>query len=313
MGKFRPIDTFRHELTSALVEQLQEARSPVEHEVIKAVVRRVTDGWTATVHHSASPDDPDVMGYNLGLCLPWRRESDEEAAARKARWEAMVWDSEAGPPPLGVSMLQLLRQDIWWQTRDAPYWEGGKLVPVRIEDMDHNHRLNLLEWLRTRAGQFHSQQAGVFLGAPDDVWAAYEAEDPYVWIEEQELVQALVRWTTPYAESPLTWRPMSEAPKDGTVVMASDALKSDAFRVCWDSYWGGWVVAESGWQYGTPPSCDLFGWRELREDEKPPPPSPECIHDGYEESDCGMCGAMFYPCRHGGVYGSDYCSACEQE
>jgi hypothetical protein len=315
MGKFRPIDTFRHELTSALVEQLHEARSPVEHEVIKSVVRRITNGWTVTVHHSASPEDSDVMGYNLGLCLPWRRESDEEAAARQARWEAMMWDSEAGPPPPGVSMSQLLRQDIWWQMRDAPPWEGGKLVPVRIEDMDHNHRLNLLEWLRTRSEQLHSSLAGELLGAPDDVWASYEAEDPYEWIEEQELIQALVRWTTPYAESPLTWRPMAEAPKDGTVIVVrwADAGPLDmSDRIYWSR--GG-----HGWYFGDGGSSQIYedefsGWRELRDDEKPSLPlSLTCNHAGYDESNCGDCGALFYPCSHGGSYGSDECSWCEQE
>jgi hypothetical protein len=316
MGKPRPIDTFRHELTSAIAEQFESLSHPVDREVLKGVIRRITDAWRVEREDSMSSipgEEGKVWGYEFEVTLPWRPESEQETEAREARWAAMVWDPEDGPPMPGVTMLQLLRQDTWWMYHPKPYWEGSSpLLSVRVENMTHSHRMAVLAWLRSRANELHAQVAGELLGAPDDVWSSYDVELPEEWLEEQELVWALDRWTTPWAESPLTWKPITEAPCDGTVIMAADMQANDAFRIKWDSYWRGWIIVDDGPLYGTPPSCVIYRWRDLREDEKPAPVL-ACEHYGYDETDCGSCGAVWYPCDHGGVHGSAECSACDQE
>jgi hypothetical protein len=149
-------------------------------------------------------------------------------------------------------------------------------------------------------------------GAPDDVWAFHERQDPREWLEENELVQALVHWTTPYGEAPLTWRPMNEAPRDGTDVMVrwpdgGDLDEPD--RAFWSQAGYCWYLRGGT---GTFQDAAFAAWRELRDDEKPVPVK-YCDHENYQGRPCEDCGAGFYPCDHGGVHGSDYCAACEQE
>jgi hypothetical protein len=316
------LDQLRSDLASALADEIGMPLVAVE-----AAVATVTADWKVTrKDYPNSNDHPlaDVRyGHKLVVTLPFVPETDGERAERELRTEAFFWCPEKGAPPERVRILQLLRQDEWWRA-NATHDRGdgvSSTVAVRVEDMTHDHRLALLEWLRARARRFHAAAFTELGNAPDDVWSSHERHEPSEWLEEHELVQALVRWTTPYGEAPLTWRPATEHPDDGINVMARRTgfgPDEPLVKVYWSGeplvkvYWSGyhhrWCAV--GVPAGVIEAGDLAEWRELRDDEKPAPPPPPCDHEGYEESDCGTCGAPWYPCRHGGVRGSTECEAC---
>jgi hypothetical protein len=319
-------DELRTGLTESLHAALTEItgqRSAIPDQLIEQAVNRVIEDWRVTRVDTPNADEyplrPEPHGHYLKVTLPHVPETDDERTERELRWEAYLWDADDGPPPERVGVRQLLRQDTWWRMTapDRPGATGNRgvrlpTIPVRIEDMTHDHRVSLLAWLRQRAERLHSDAFGELWGAPDDVWAFHERQDPREWLEENELVQALVHWTTPYGEAPLTWRPMNEAPRDGTDVMVrwpdgGDLDEPD--RAFWSQAGYCWYLRGGT---GTFQDAAFAAWRELRDDEKPVPVK-YCDHENYQGRPCEDCGAGFYPCDHGGVHGSDYCAACEQE
>ena len=296
-----------------------------------------------TPHRDGHPEQG--YGHYVKATLPWVAETDTERTEREARevarswaWKASLtsWDredpgyygDEVGPPPARVGIYHLLQQGLWWRMRapDAADPDDGGRVPtvaIRLEDMTHFHRLSLLGFLRQRAEQFKLREDWHYASMPgpngemaqdafetecDRQWNTPAAE----WIENQPLARALVHWTTPYAESPLTWRPTSEVtgrPGFTAVVRCTDGTELVAF----------WNPEEWVWERGEDSmpldalNLEPVEWRALRDEERPLPPEPACEHPSFEETDCEICGSIFYPCRHGGVRDSDYCHACEQE
>lgn len=89
----------------------------------------------------------------------------------------------------------IVRQGKVWITRD-----GRKFF---VEEMEPEHRANLLAWLRRRARTLHFCVAGLSVsGMPNVDTAAYDMVsdaldreidmDPEKWLEEQPLVRRLV-------------------------------------------------------------------------------------------------------------------------
>jgi hypothetical protein len=267
-------------------------------DVLRMAVREVTEDWSVTrkdyPHRDDHPLAESRYGHQLVAALPFVPETDTEREDRQAwiaaqRWtQEAIWyswdpqdpgwdDDELGPPPQRVGAAQLLQQGIWWRMRTSED-EFAPTAPIRIEHMDHEHRLALLAFLRRNAGRYKLRADWAMASGPqpsgdmacdaferecDQLWGTPAAE----WIEDQPLVQALVYWTTPYAEAPLTWRPMDEAPRDGTeiVVRLRDADEPDEPDRAW------WSRTEYCWHLsGGSGSFDdgaFTEWRELRDDE----------------------------------------------
>jgi hypothetical protein len=322
MSNPRPIDRFRQLLTDSIAEQLRrlDPLHPVSHTLLRTVIRQVTDNWQVDQHDSSSEDSVRLGhdGFALRVTTPWQSYSEEELDARDARLFALVWNPEDGPPPPGVSILQLLRQDTWWLTR-APDRPGSSgycgvrlpLGPIRVEDMTHEHRMSTLAWLRRRADKLHSDAAVHLHGAPDEVWASYDAELPEEWLEEQPLIQALVRWTTPYAESPLTWKPILDIPyrQFEWVAVKSRDDSEGIYILRWDSWSRRWED-QFGHVFYDLAEEDFLGWRDAFPEELPLKPPPPCEHSGFECVDCDICGSEYYSCPHGGYRDNDPCTYC---
>lgn len=261
------LDDFRADLASALAHELGTALASVEQ-----AVATITAEWAVErkdFHH----------GHRLIVTPPFIAESDTERIDREAArvWGIQAWvmdfdpmdaasgcyavtDDDPGPPPIRVGVMQLLNQGLWWRMAD-PQGECGPgqrnpTVAVRIADMEHSHRLSLLAFLRRNAEIHKGRRDWYFASVPgpsgDMASDAFEdAVDQQFntpageWLEDQPLIKALVYWTTPYAESPLTWRPMDEAPRDGTTIVVR------------------WTDS------GPLDEPDRVYWRELRDDEQP--------------------------------------------
>lgn len=157
-----------------------------------------------------------------------------------------------------------------------------------------HHRLALLDFLRKRAHNLHLSASLHLFGAPDDVVLSRERQDPRECLEERKLVQALVHWTTPYAESPITWRPMREAPRDGTEIVVrlfDDDDPDEPDRAWWSRTEYCWHLSGGSAAFAD----DAFTeWRELRDDEATPFTAPEQA----------LCG-------HGIDHNADHCLDCE--
>lgn len=304
----------------------------VPRALIEQAVLRATEGWS--VHRKDYPHTEDHplaevhYGHQLIAALPFVPETDTEREDREAWMAAQRWarkaswyswdpqdpgwdDNELGPPPQRVGAAQLLKQGIWWRTRTSED-EFAPTVPIRIEHMDHEHRLALLAFLRRNAPRYKLRADWAMAGGPrpDGDMACDAFEDACneqwntpatEWIEDQSLVQALVYWTTPYAESPLTWRPMNEAPLDGTVIMArwadalSDAPEHQFVKVYWSSHLWDWLADEGTGVY--PLTDELVEWRELRDDEATP-------FTFITEPEQALC-------EHGVDHNAEHCLYCE--
>lgn len=195
-----------------------------------------------------------------------------------------------GPPPPGVGILSLLEQAEWWRMRDPsadPGTRPAPAVPIRLEDMDHTHRLGLLGFLRDRAEHFKARAdwrmaAGpgpsgdaacdAFDAACDEQWGTSAAE----WLERQPLVRALVSWTTPHAESPLTWQPIGCEPEQTPLLVRFTAdSDEEPTEAMWTRTYG-WTCLDY-----VPLDTDPVEWR-LPDDDKgrrfhhpAPEPGPE--------------------------------------
>lgn len=266
-------------------------------------------------------------GSVLEITTPWRPETGDERTEREARAAAFSWawrarqfsydpqdlgydGGECPPPPERVGILQLLDQGLWWRAR----MEIGSDVTtaIRLEDMTHSHRLALLAFLRRNAPSYKLREDWRYASTPgpngDMASDAFEAEcarqwdtSAADWIEDQPLVAALVYWTTPVAESPLTWRPMNEAPDDRPVVArlaGHPEIQVEIFYNEWCQNTGGSIVSPPPWFER--PGVE---WRELRDDELPTPVDDprdlSCEHGSDEHcSDCCGCGLTEGQCGY---------------
>lgn len=291
-----PLVELRTALAEVIATELGTPLAPVEAAVVAA-----TQGWTAHRNTKLSRDDLGMIdgsnvqreivgtltdGYYLEIRTPWQPFSPGEQAERDARAAAASWavsayfGEDAGPPPERVGALDMLEQDIWWRARirlpDSPEGERRyteRTEPIRVEDMAHDHRLALLSWLRQRAHRFKEKAEWRMAGGPqpsgDMACDAFEAElnelmnqPASEWIEQQPLVQALVHWTTPYGEAPLTWRPMSEAPRNGLVMTArwSDLPQYGVETITWYQPDGDWVPVGAEGYGGFDDNPDQWRW-----------------------------------------------------
>lgn len=302
------LETFRAELADAIAEHLaaiKKQSNPAHDLDLLEAVKRATKGWTITridyPNRDQHPLEDVAYGHRLRATLPFVPETTAEEAKRLARMEASLWaarahvidfdpadaaagayddtDDDPGPPPERVSVNALLRQGLWW--RACVSKESTTTEPIRIADMTHEHRLALLTWLRGRAKRYKEREDWHYAATPgpsgDMATAAFEAEcdrqwdtPADEWFEAQPLVRALAYWTTPHAESPLTWRPMSEAPRwISPNIMARWAEPigdDDLVEVYWSDLHHAWCAASGN---GQPLVDELTEWRELYPWEQP--------------------------------------------
>jgi len=325
-------DELLNTLTAALAVQLAAVAPAIPAVYLRGALAAAIAGWSVRRNRNIVRDDwglqdgSNVMrqskgevreGSILEITTAWRPETEDERTVREARMAAYCWDEDDGPPVPGVTMSQILRQSTWWITRvpDRPGATGhaGIALPklaVRVEDMEHTHRLNLLAWLRKRAKRLHDSESWNFADAPDDVQRSFDNEDPREWLEDTKLIQALVHWTTPYGESPLTWRPMVEAPcgAETVIVVRYQGPDGELTAQVSPSLPYGWVTFPDydplmvsdglgGFDYADPTE-----WRELRDDELPTPVDSRdlsCEHGPDEHcSDCCGCGLTEGQCGY---------------
>lgn len=215
------------------------------HKIADAIIEH----WRVSRRETDVRDDGS-REFQLDVMTPPRPETDEERVRREERLAAYRWAGEstpslfedevyhayhcpgptpagspdAGPPPQRTSLLDLLAQRTCWMTRavetvsddGASTWHRE---PVRVDDVDHNHRLNLLGWLWRRAERLKLRDELRLLNAISGSLgprgdAACDAADHEIhilrtesltsWFERQPLVLELRYRTTPLGESPAT-------------------------------------------------------------------------------------------------------------
>ena len=321
--------TPRDELLDILAGRLSEYLIGADHYLPDALVRdalaAVTADWRVVRKDYPNTDqhplESDRYGHELIATGPFVPETDEETAEREA-WEAArswAWrahqfswdpqdlgydDGECPAPPERVGASQLLDQGLWWRARTSTDSDNRATEAIRLEDMTHDHRLALLGFLRRNAPRYKLRADWSYVSVPgpqgDMATLAFEEEcsrqwetSAAEWIEDQPLVQALVYWTTPYGESPLTWRPMEEAPRDGTVIAArweNAGPLDEPERVYWTRTMG-WYLVDSDSPHDEA-DIGFDGWRELRNDEQPTPIEPfdpNCPHGVPDDEHCWDC------------------------
>jgi len=128
-----------------------------------------------------------------------RDETAEEAAeiTRRAekRLEIMLWKAKDGPPPEGVGFDELATQGTWWVPKGSP--------PVKIADMNIEHRRNVIAYLQRYAEKlkfahdfnlvhsFPSDPPDGVADALDGIQAELETTTPIDWINSTTLMKAL--------------------------------------------------------------------------------------------------------------------------
>ena len=301
----RDFDELRGRLADALAEHMGVPLAAVEDAVEYAM-----DGWAVTRKDYPHRDDHPLaeprFGHTIVATLPFVPETDAEAAKREAwaaaqHWAAVSWipgfdpaiaaaggytdEDDPGPPPERIGANQLLGQGLWWRARDE---SGSGTVAVRLEDMTHDHRMGLLGFLRRNAAKYKMREDWHFAATPgpngDMAQLAFEQEcdrqwatPADQWIEDQPLVRALVYWTTPVAESPLTYQGMETAPHDGTVIMVRwvGAPEYGEIRAAWSRRYEDWLTVDGDGNVdpyvgGFDDREEPIEWRPLRDDEAPP-------------------------------------------
>ncbi len=310
-------DEFLAGLAQALDTHLADDVRPSRHQLWAAlytatqswVIKREDAQAVVAVHDRSST--PPRYGHKLVATGPFIPETDTEIADREARAAARSWahharlfsydpqdpgddDGECPPPPARVGVSQLLDQGLWWRARAGEDPDDRTTQAIRLADMTHDHRLALLGFLRKRAGTYKLREDWVYVSTPgpqgemaadafeaecDRQWETPAAE----WLETRPLIQALVYWTTPVAESPLTWRPMDEAARRGTIIARwTDGSEQETYWSAWHHTWC--LVGGSGVPGGEP-----VQWRELRDDERPAPVDPNCPHGVPDDEHCPDC------------------------
>jgi hypothetical protein len=329
-----PLQELRRDLKLALA-----ARLAIDPELIDDAVYEATLGWHAdrvtTPECGIYPLAEQEYGHYLRVLTDWVPETAVERTERETRmlarhwaWEAHAYtldlergeelDDEPGPPPERVNVNELLEQNIWWRMRISRDPDDKTTLPIRLADMAHDHRLALLDFLRQRAPHYKMREDWAFAARPgpsgDMAQLAFEEEcdrqwntPSAKWLEDQPLIRALVYWTTPYAESPVTWHPMDEAPRDsGTLIMVRWAELEDLGEI--PARWIGrtyhWSVEGGTGSF----SDDAFtAWRELRPDEY-------CEHNVPSIEQYGRRVEYCRWCDHGhGPDGGDDCEKCAEE
>jgi hypothetical protein len=327
MKRSKPIDQFRTELSAALGDALN-AKTDSRRAMIADAVAKVTEGWSvkrntdylrdsqglvngANVHREVDGDA--VEGAYFDIRTTWTpleaqevAERAEIVAARRWAFEASFYDDdqidqvdELGPPPARVGISDLLKQSHWWRARiqsDNPATE-----PIRLADMTHSHRLALLDFLRRRAEQLKLREDWSYASTSgpsgDMARDAFEAEcerqwdTPDVeWLEDQPLVRALVRWTTPWGESPLTWQPMESAPSDREIVVRHPLSEDEEIHL--QFVYQEWCRIHDNGSLSLPPlwfAKSGVEWRELRPEEGQRLASPAHEAGICDPDDCTEC------------------------
>ena len=305
----RPLDELRRDLKLALA-----ARLASDPELIDQAVYEATLGWHATRENTPSVREhplaePRPYGHQLHVITDWVPETRAEAAEREARADASAWvyGDQDGPPPERVRILDLLDQRTWWRARVGEWTQRAEALqmrqtePVRVADMTLDHQVRLLALLRRNARNLHFQYGSRLLGAPDDVVWSHDAENPREWLEEQPLIRELVWRTTPWAESPLTWRPLKEAKSDVLLIVRRHGRDEQIWARRIDFEW--WQIVEDGYTRVPPDWIRETGtewrwpWQEEAEEAgvldptlgghiMSPPPF-ECPHG--RGDDCLLC------------------------
>jgi hypothetical protein len=259
----------RNELNNTIA-QILTAELAIDPERAQRAARAITRDWDITRVDTPESDIHPLAeqkhGHYLRITTDWQPETPGETADRQAREAARhwAWGDHDDPPPERVNILDLLEQDTWWRARVEPWTEWEKrhacklTEPVRLQPaddpddpwrdikvMDLDHKVALLAWLRRNANSLHARLATRFGDAPDDVWFSWEREDPHEWLEDQPLVKALVWQTTPVAESPLTWRPLSEVESGALVIVRRHGRDEQIWARRIAGEW--WQIIENGW------------------------------------------------------------------
>ena len=216
------MEEFRAGLADALGAALAAQRvGTIAPQVLCDVVAELTADWHAsrqevTLLPSGPGDDAwrrrtgkdpsggdgtpgGVAGIEISVRVPdiLRPATEEEQAAHDRRVAALEWpySGRSEPPPDGVRALDMLDQDQWWRTRDG--------ATMRLEDMEPEHRANLIKLLRRRAVSYHDAAAfrlacwadGEHGDAAHDALESAmreaEQERPTRWLEEQPLMRRL--------------------------------------------------------------------------------------------------------------------------
>lgn len=161
------------EFRDTLAATLGETLTDVGVGRLREAVELATADWSATKDRKLIRDARGVVqdGDKLitGVVEPTvslvritatatfvRDETIDEAHEQANRIAAVLWHPEQGPPPRGVSILQLLEQRVWWQPRNEE--------PVKLNDMAPSHRANLLSFLRRNAGRYKIAADYSFIG-----------------------------------------------------------------------------------------------------------------------------------------------------
>lgn len=200
-------DQWRAEFVSALLDALPEQHRP-EAAALVAAVGTVTKEWSVSKNTKHFRDangrvqdgtrlhgDPgdeskheDVVFFEI--LTAERSLNDAEREARERHQSRLGWlygpNRYEGPPPADVRMWQLLEQRKWWRTADGQV--------LRLKEMEPSHRVNVLRMLWRQAESLHREYTwSTFGGAPFDVQAEAEAEDPWEWVREQPLYRRLAK------------------------------------------------------------------------------------------------------------------------
>lgn len=305
------LDELRADLARALAVHLAVIcvkSNPVPTLDLVEAVNRATEDWRVSRKDYPHRDDHPLSevryGHALTATLPFKPETEAETVDREAwesarSWAARAWmidfdpaaaargdytntDDDPGPPPERVGANQLIQQGLWWRMRESRNPEDKTTVAVRVADMDHDHRLSLLGFLRRNAKAYKEREDWAYASGPqpsgDMACDAFEAEcdrqwsmGAHEWLEDQPLICTLVYWTTPYGEAPLTWRPMDEAPHDGTTIAVrwpDSGPLDEPDRAYWLAPHYAWCLEHGSELFDS----DSFAqWRELYPYEQPIP------------------------------------------
>lgn len=132
----------REDMKNAMRTWMSTPASGGEMVDMTDVVDTLTGGWWVEMKRS-----PSTRERHYVITTPSRPPSGIERLMDEARAARDDWvysrADESVPPPMSVTMPDLLNQRVWWITGDKQ--------AVRLDDMTPSHRVNLLAHLRRRA------------------------------------------------------------------------------------------------------------------------------------------------------------------
>lgn len=117
-----------------------------------------------------------------------------ELERRERNLRARLWSPEDGPPPENVTTLQLLDQRVWWKPLNSD--------PIKVNDMEISHVVNLVNFFMRKASIFHSKELRQFYWGPSpsgdaasDAWedglSELEKMNPQDWLRGKSLMKRL--------------------------------------------------------------------------------------------------------------------------